>query len=161
MGAFLGAMYGVYMRAPAPQAAQAGQPMGQPVAAAQPSPAQPVQMAAQPAVPVPAPVALPATPPPAVSLVGVLGPASPVVLPGKPVEEAVAAAPKGGKHPTKHGAVAPHHGGTASVAAAVPVPRAPSKNPPAPVTPKPKGGRTAEEIAAEKTLQDARNQPSL
>jgi len=157
MGAFLGAMYGVYMRAPAPAAAAAAS------LPAVPQAVQPAQVPAQAAAV--APVAQPAVAVVAapVSFVGVVGPASPVVVPVKPVEEPVVASTKG-----KHGAQGRHAaapagnhrtGGSASVAAAVPV-KKPVGAPAAPQPPKGKG-KSAEELAAEKTLREAQSQQSL
>ena len=165
MGAFLGAMYGVYMRSPATTASAAS------VAASPIQPA-PLQTAA---VPVPAQPAgtptaahLSPAPHPAGSLVGVVGPASPVVIPGKPVEEPVAS---NGKGHVKHGAHAKHDvasapepsgskRGSGSVAAALPAGKPkPTPQPAAPVTKT--SGKTADEIAAQKMIDDLKAQRTL
>ena len=154
MGAFLGAMYGVYMRGGAPVAsAAAAQAPQAPVApapqAAPVVPAQPVAQAPQ--------VAAPVAAPPSIAVVGspgLLGPASPVgLIPAKPAEEPVAANGKG--KPGHHGKpghtaaaappapAAPHGSHVKSggqVAAAVPVPhKPPPAAPAAPVKPKSAG----------------------
>jgi hypothetical protein len=151
MGAFLGAMYGVYMRGPAQATA----------AAAGGVPAQPVpQVAVQAVAPIGQPVAQPAVAP---SFVGVVGPASPVVIPVRQVEEPVVGSTKGKHRAQGRHAAAPaaNHptGGSASVAAAVPV-KKPVAAPAAPPAPKGKG-KSAEELAAEKTLREAQSQQSL
>ncbi len=163
MGAFLGAMYGVYMRAPAPAAAAAASLPAAPQAV---QPAQAAQAVAPvaPIAPVAQPAAVAVVAAPHASLVGVVGPASPVVVPVKPVEEPVVASTKG-----KHGAQGRHAaapagnhrtGGSASVAAAVPV-KKPVGAPAAAQPSKGTKGKSAEELAAEKTLRDMRDQQSL
>ncbi len=166
MGAFLGAMYGVYMRNPA-TTASAGSVAASPI---QGAPLQPVAVPvpAQPAV-TPTVALLSPAPHPAGSLVGVVGPASPVVIPGKPVEEPVASNGKGhGKHgaPPKHDvASAPQPSGTkkgagsGSVAAALPVGKPKPTPPAAPVTKA--SGKTADEIAAQKMIDDLKAQRTL
>jgi hypothetical protein len=164
MGAALGCMYGVFMRGGSDAPAAAAQPqavVAQPAQPAQPSVAQPG--AAQPAVvqPVAMQPVQAAQPQPiqAASLVGVLGPASPVVIPTKPVEEPVASKPgKPEKKSAKGGHAAP---GRATLAAAVPAPPKPapeaSKPPvtkPAVSKPAPKTGKTsADELSAAQLLK--------
>ena len=158
MGAALGSMYGVFMRGgEAPVAAAAVQAPQAPQATSAPVVAQPV--AVQPvAQPMSAP-AQQAQPVQAASLVGVLGPASPVVIPTKPVEEPVASKPgKPEKKTAKGGHAAPAR---ATLAAAVPAPPKPapeaSKAPvskPVVSKPAPKAGKTsADELSAAQLLK--------
>ncbi len=163
MGAALGCMYGVFMRggseAPAAAAAQpqavVAQPVAQPVS--QPAVAQPAVV--QPVAVQPVQAAQPQQPIQAASLVGVLGPASPVVIPTKPVEEPVATKPgKPEKKIAKGGHAAPAR---ATLAAAVPAPPKPateaSKPPvtkPVVSKPAPKAGKTsADELSAAQLLK--------
>ncbi len=163
MGAALGSMYGVFMRggdtpvaAAAVQAPQAPQAVSAPVVA-QPIVAQPV--AAQPVAAAQPVTAQQAQPAQAASLVGVLGPASPVVIPSKPVEEPIASKPgKPEKKTAKGGHAVPAR---ATLAAAVPAsPKPAPEASKAPVSkpvvskPAPKAGKTsADELSAAQLLK--------